>query len=191
MGQITSLSQELVTTVIAHRVRPGREVGYEEWIKGISAVARTFEGYLGVSILRPQPGDFLDYVLVVQFDTCNHLLNWLHSETRQEWIERVIPLLAEPEKLQTLTGLETWFELPTSLKVSTGPKRYKQAVLVWIGVMVVSLLIQPLINPLLTKLPRLVAMACSTALTVGCLSYLIMPQLTRIFKGWLYPSMPK
>ncbi len=43
-----------VTAVITHRVRAGRQEGYETWIKGISAAAREFAGHLGVSILRPQ-----------------------------------------------------------------------------------------------------------------------------------------
>ena len=191
MNKPASLSRELVTTVVSHHIRPGREAGYEKWLQGISLVAQTFEGYLGMSILRPQPGEPLNYVLVVQFDTCNHLLAWLHSEIRHEWLERANPLLLEPEQLQTHTGLEAWFEIPTSFKQPFAPKRYKQAVLVWLGVMGVSLVFQPVLAPLLSGLHPLVAMGCSTAVSVGCLTYFVMPQLTRIFKGWLYPSVPQ
>ena len=41
-----------VTAVITHRVRLGRETGYEEWLKGIAADSRNFEGYQGAHILR-------------------------------------------------------------------------------------------------------------------------------------------
>ena len=189
MNPSNSLTRELVTTVISHRVKPGRREGYEEWLKGVTAVARTFEGYLGVSIFRPQPNGPLDYVLVVQFFDCDCLLNWLHSDTRREWLARVAPLLVEPEKIQTLTGLEAWFDLPTSLKIPSGPKRYKQAILVWVGVMAVSLLRQPSVDPLFAGLPPIAAMGCSAAVTVAALTYFVMPQLTRIFKGWLYPTV--
>lgn len=188
MSHAPSLSQELVTTVVSHHVRPGREPGYEAWLKGISQVAQTFEGYLGMSVFRPQADESLNYVLVVQFDACSHLLAWLHSEIRHEWLDRATPLLLEPEDLQTHTGLETWFEIPTRLKQPLSPKRYKQAMLVWLGVMGVSLLFKPILEPLLAGLPPLVAMACSVAVTVSCLTYFVMPQLTRIFKGWLYPA---
>ncbi|MDY6939496.1 MAG: antibiotic biosynthesis monooxygenase [Cyanobacteriota bacterium] len=191
MTQPTSASQELVTTVVSHHVCPGREAGYEEWLKGISAVARTFEGYMGVSIFRPQPGDILSYVLVVQFDTCDRLLKWLNSDTRHEWLERVQPLLLEPESLQTHTGLETWFEVPIRFKKVLSPKRYKQAILVWLGVMGASLFFQPILAPLLAPLHPIVAMGCSVTVTVACLTYFLMPQLTRIFRGWLYPSDSK
>ena len=45
-----------VTAVITHRVRPGREPGYDEWIKGIATDALSFEGYLGAHIIRPELG---------------------------------------------------------------------------------------------------------------------------------------
>lgn len=93
---------------------------------------------------------------------------------------------AEPERIEALTGLEGWFELPVKPDRSS-PKRYKQAILAWVGVMVVTLLLQPLLDPWLPNLPRLLAIAMISAITVGLLTYLVMPQITRIFKGWLYP----
>jgi hypothetical protein len=108
-------SNHHVTAVITHRVRSGREQGYEEWIKGIAAAARQFAGHLGVSILRPQPGSPPDYVIVLQFDQCDRLNAWLTSDTRKAWIDRVQPLIQEQENIQVLTGLESWFQLPKQL----------------------------------------------------------------------------
>jgi antibiotic biosynthesis monooxygenase (ABM) superfamily enzyme len=174
-----------VTAVITHRVRLGRADGYEAWIKGISAAAREFPGHLGVSILRPHPGAAADYVIVLQFNTCDNLTNWLGSDIRKDWINRVQPLIQEQESIQILTGLEAWFQLPTQSK-QTLPKRYKQAVLVWLGVMMVSLIVHPLLAPVLQYLPWLLRVAVSVAITVCLLSYVIMPRLTQWFKGWLY-----
>lgn len=185
MSQSTVARGQHVTAVISHRVRPGREQGYEEWIKGIAADARKFEGHLGASILRPQPGASPDYVIVLQFDTCDHLDGWLQSDIRKTWIERAQPLIQEQESIQILSGLESWFQLPQQ-PVPTAPKRYKQAILVWVGVMAVSLLVAPLVAPLLEPLPWLVALPINVAITVALLTYVIMPQLTRWFKGWLF-----
>jgi antibiotic biosynthesis monooxygenase (ABM) superfamily enzyme len=173
-----------VTAVITHRVRPGREQGYEEWIKGISAAAREFAGHLGVSILRPQGGSS-DYVIVLQFHSANHLDTWLSSDIRKAWIERANPLIQEKETVQVLTGLEAWFQLPKQPGHSA-PKRYKQAILVWIGVMTVSLCVSPLITPLLSSLPWILKVSVNVAITVILLSYVIMPRLTQWFKGWLF-----
>ena len=180
----TSTDQH-VTAVITHRVKTGRQEGYETWIKGISAAAREFEGHLGVSILRPQPDATPDYVIVLQFDACDHLTAWLRSDIRKSWIERVQPLIQEQETVQILSGLESWFQLPKQ-PVHTAPKRYKQAILVWVGVMMVSLGVSPLVTPLLSALPWLLKVAVNVAITVVLLSYVIMPRLTRWFKGWLF-----
>lgn len=176
-----------VTAVITHRVRSGREAGYEEWIRGISAAARQFGGHLGVNILRPQPGASSDYVIVLQFDTCPHLDSWLNSDIRKGWIERVQPLIQTEESVQVLTGLESWFQLPKQAAAPV-PKRYKQAILIWVAVMIVALFVQPLLAPWLQYLPWLLRVAVSVAITVILLSYVIMPRLTRWFKGWLFAS---
>jgi antibiotic biosynthesis monooxygenase (ABM) superfamily enzyme len=141
-----------VTAVITHRVCPGREAGYEEWLKGIAADSRNFDGYQGAHILRPELGVTTDHVVVLQFDTCQHLETWMQSETRKGWVERVQPLIREPESIKTLTGLEPWFQLPSQPSHSP-PKRYKQAILVWIGVASISLLVTPHVAALLTSWP--------------------------------------
>ncbi|ESA35985.1 antibiotic biosynthesis monooxygenase [Leptolyngbya sp. Heron Island J] len=186
-AECVSSPDQHVTAVITHQVKAGRQDGYEEWIKGISAVAREFAGHLGVSILRPQPGSSLDYVIVLQFATCDHLTAWLGSDIRNTWIERVKPLIQEQENIQVLSGLESWFQLPKQQN-SQAPKRYKQAILIWVGVMIVSLGVSPLIAPLLSFLPWLLKIAVNVAITVALLSYVIMPRLTQWFKGWLFAN---
>jgi len=113
-----------VTAVITHLVRQGREAGYDEWLQGIGADARVFNGYLGAHILRPELGLSSDHVIVVQFDTCQHLEAWMQSETRRGWMERVQPLIREPESIKVITGLEPWFQLPGQPQQAP-PKRYK------------------------------------------------------------------
>ncbi|MGK7905785.1 MAG: antibiotic biosynthesis monooxygenase [Synechococcus sp.] len=174
-----------VTAVITHRVKPNLRLRYENWISGISAAARMFEGHLGVNILRPQQNAVPDYVIVLRFDTCTHLTAWLQSEVRKSWLEKVYPLIQKQENIQVLTGLESWFELPEQ-RTPTGPKRYKQAILVWCGVMLVTLCVNPLITPLLAYLPWPLSQAIGVAITVVLLSYVIMPQLTLRLKHWLF-----
>lgn len=176
-----------VTAVIAHLVKPGREEGYEEWLRGIVPVAKTFEGHLGVNILRPQKGTHSEHVIVLHFDHHRHLQAWLESDTRRDWIERVKPLIEKPEDVQVLTGLETWFMLPGRPQKAP-PKRYKVAVVTWLGVYTLSLIVGHFIAPLIAPLPLLVRQAITTGLIVSSLAYLLMPQLTRLFYRWLYPT---
>ena len=115
VSNISHTTDQHVTAVITHRAKAGRQEGYEEWIKGISAAAREFTGHLGVSILRPQPDLALDYVIVLQFDACNHLTAWLKSDIRNAWIARVKPLIQAQETIQILSGLESWLRSSRSV----------------------------------------------------------------------------
>ena len=179
-------NSQSVTAAITHQVRSGRETGYEEWLKGIAAEARQFEGHLGANILRPQPDATPNYIIVLQFESSAHLETWLTSEVRNDWIERVQPLIQEQESIQVLTGLEAWFQLPQQSSSYKPPKRYKQAILVWVGVMIVSLLVSPWVAPLLAPMPRRLRAAIFVVISVSLLSFGIMPYLTRWFKGWLF-----
>jgi antibiotic biosynthesis monooxygenase (ABM) superfamily enzyme len=174
-----------VTAVITHRVRPGRETGYEEWIKSISADARSFDGHLGVQILRPHRGVSSEYVIILQFDTCQHLETWMQSKIRKGWIERVKPLIREQQSIQVLTGLEAWFQLPEQ-PTHSAPRRYKQAILVWIGVASISLLVSPHVTALLISWPWILRLFANVAITVFLLTYGVMPFLTRRFQDWLF-----
>jgi antibiotic biosynthesis monooxygenase (ABM) superfamily enzyme len=174
-----------VTAVITHRVRPGREAGHEEWIKGIAADARCFEGYLGAHILRPQLGLSSDHVIVVEFATGAQLDTWMQSETRKAWIDRVQPLILEPESIKVLTGLEPWFQLPGQPS-RPAPKRYKQALLVWVAVAGISLLVTPHVAALLAFLPAFLRVLLNAGITVLLLTYWVMPFLTRCFRSWLF-----
>ena len=174
-----------VTAVVTHRVRPGRESGYEEWIKGIADDARGFDGYLGAHILRPELGVSPNHVIVVQFATCVQLDAWMQSEIRKAWIERVKPLILEPESIKVLTGLEPWFQLPGQ-PFHGPPKRYKQALLVWVAVAALSLLVSPVVTMLLGAWPLVLRVLVNAAVMVVLLTYLVMPLLTRCFRRWLF-----
>jgi uncharacterized protein len=184
---IETEENQQVTAIISHVVRPGREQGYEEWFHGIAADARKFKGHLGVSTIRPHEHNHPEYVVILKFDRYDNLKAWLESDVRREWIERLQPLIVKPESIQTLTGLETWFTLPHQpLKA---PPRYKMALVSWLGVFVTSAILSRLLAPLLAGLPALLHQLIATGLVVLILTYGVMPQLTKLFKNWLYPKM--
>lgn len=177
-----------VTAIVSHIVRLGREQGYEEWVHGIAADARTFIGHLGVSIIRPHDHAHPEYVVILKFDRYDNLKTWLESDIRREWIERLQPLIEQPESIQTLTGLETWFSLPNQ-PLKAPPPRYKMAIVTWMGVFVTLTVVSRLLAPILSNLPILLNQLITTGLVVVLLTYLIMPRLTRLFKRWLYPKL--
>jgi antibiotic biosynthesis monooxygenase (ABM) superfamily enzyme len=178
---------EQVTAVISHQIKPGREQGYEEWLRGIAADAKRFEGHCGVSIIRPRDGVCPEYVAILKFDRYTHLKQWIESDVRQQWLDRLEPLIAKPEEVQTLTGLETWFTLSGQSRKSP-PPRYKMALVTWLGVFVTVGVLSRFLPLILSAIPPLLSQIISSGLTVALLTYLVMPQLTRLFSKWLYPK---
>ncbi|MEG3863689.1 antibiotic biosynthesis monooxygenase [Microcoleus sp. herbarium12] len=180
-------TNEQVTAVISHQIKPGREQGYEEWLKGIAADAKRFEGHCGVSIIRPRDGVCPEYVAILKFDRYTHLKQWIESDVRQQWLDRLEPLISKPEEVQTLTGLETWFTLSGQPRKSP-PPRYKMALVTWLGVFVTVGVLSRFLPLILSAIPPLLSQIISSGLTVALLTYLVMPQLTRLFSRWLYPK---
>ena len=175
-------SEEQVTAIISHYVRPRRESGYEQWLQGISQVARTFEGHLGATILKPQSGIRKEYVIILRFDRYFNLCRWMRSPERKEWIERAKPFIAKEENVQTITGLEYLVTLDND---QSTPPRYKTVLVTWLGVFVCSSILGYLLTPYLMDLPYLLRQAIMTGLVVVVLAYWVMPQLTHLFFQWL------
>lgn len=70
------------TVVITHRPRPGREDAYPTWQASIVDAARSFPGFRAVEVVEPAPGVADDWVVVLRFDTAQHLAAWLTSDVR-------------------------------------------------------------------------------------------------------------
>ncbi|MGD1874399.1 MAG: antibiotic biosynthesis monooxygenase [Mastigocoleus sp.] len=180
-------SNQQVTAIISHYIRPGRESGYEEWLKGISETARQFEGHNGVTILRPKPGCQGEYVIILRFDKYDNLCEWMRSPQRKEWIERAQALIEKPENVQILTGLEALVSLPNTASPGPPPK-YKTAFVTWIGVFFCASTLGHFLAPYLAGLPYLLRQAIMTGIVVLLLAYIVMPRLTRLFYNWLHSS---
>ncbi|MCW6054016.1 antibiotic biosynthesis monooxygenase [Microcoleus sp. A2-C5] len=184
---VLDTDKQPVTAAISHLVKPGREQEYEQWLHDVSGVAQQFDGHCGVSFIRPHDSSHPEYAIVLKFDCYKHLKEWMDSPVRQRWIDKVQPLVQQDQNVEILTGLETWFTLPGKL-VQHPPKRYKMAILTGLAVFVVVQLLGALLAPALTVLPPLVRSFVLTLLTVFCLTYLVMPRVTRLFYRWLYPK---
>jgi antibiotic biosynthesis monooxygenase (ABM) superfamily enzyme len=177
-----------VTTTVTRRIKPGHQAAYEAFLAGISGAARAFPGYLGIEVFRPPPGgDGGDYRIVYRFDSLAHLHAWLDSPEHAAWLQRAEPHVAGPMRTQVLTGLESWFTLPTQPGVPP-PPRYKMAVLTWVTIFPLITLVVVATAPLLGSLPLVVRLAVTTGVTVPLMTWVVMPRLTRLLHRWLYPD---
>jgi uncharacterized protein len=177
-----------VTAVASRRVKPGREGEFEEWVSGILEEAQKAPGYLGSEVLRPSDSDDDDeYRIVFRFDHASNLQAWEGSDERRRWLEKSRPLIQERERVDVLTGLETWFTLPSKAG-QPAPPRYKMATVTWLAVFPVVMVIFSVFGQWLNLLPTVLRTLIFTLVMVTLMTYVIMPRMTRLFSFWLYPD---
>jgi antibiotic biosynthesis monooxygenase (ABM) superfamily enzyme len=68
------------------------------------------------------------------------------------------------------------------------PPRYKLALLTWIGVYPVITLLLAVLGPATATWPLPLRTLLLTAVMVPTLTWLVIPTLTRLFRGWLAPG---
>jgi uncharacterized protein len=175
-----------VTAIASRRVKSGKEQEFEEWVSGILGSAAEFPGYLGSNVVRPSDPDDDEFQILFKFDHASNLKRWEKSSERRAWLRRVQPLVHE-ENVRVLTGLETWFTLP-SRPGEPAPPRYKMAVVTWMAVFPLATAIFALTHPLLGGLPTVIRTLVFTLIMVTLMTYVVMPRMTRLFSFWLYPK---
>jgi uncharacterized protein len=175
-----------VTAIASRRVKSGKEQEFEEWVTGILGAAAEFPGYLGSNVMRPSDPDDDEFQILFKFDHASNLKRWEESGERRTWLQRVQPLVHE-ENVRVLTGLETWFTLP-SRPGEPAPPRYKMAIVTWIAVFPLATVIFALTHPLLGGLPTVIRTLVFTLIMVTTMTYVVMPRMTRLFSFWLYPK---
>lgn len=180
-----------VTLMVRRTPILGKEREFEEVLADTIQEALTFPGHLGVTVLRPDGDESGEYRLIVKYDSPENLRRWERSPKAAHWFAKLAELEAKPAVFDRLCGLETWFALPqveAGLAPIVPPPRYKMAIVTLIGVLPTITALLYLLGPLMRDLPLFARALILGPLMVFLLTYIIMPQLTRLFKGWLYPE---
>ena len=186
-----------VTWVITHQVRPDRRDDFEDWIAGITDDVARFPGREGVTVLRPGGVSSTEYVVIVRFASYDDLRRWEESAERAEWLTRLDPLLAATSTYRTETGLETWFQLPGQRSVVPPPK-WKMALLIILAIYPLLLIVLPLMGtvfdvpylgvPITIGSEFVVRTFVTAVILVTLMTWVAMPLLTKLFRGWLYTA---
>ena len=142
---------------------------------------------LGATMIVPPPGsDSREFGILRTFADEKERDDFYASPMFKAWEERCKPLTDGGWSYRELHGLEAWFRSPGG-----PPPRWKMAMVTLLGVYPVSLLIGFILSPQLRKLPLALNLFVVSALIVACLTWLVMPLLTRWFKPWLHPQPEK
>jgi len=184
--QVTRPGEEGPVTVgISRRVKPGFEQQYETWVSGITEAALSFPGHLGTNVLRPGPSTNHEYVQIYRFDNYRHCRDWEQSGVRREWLDKLEGMIEGEPVMRRGTGLEFWFDLP-ELPVQKHPSPHKMAIVLITVVYSLVLMFNIVLSGWLEGMPLWQRVLVIVVLQVLLMTYLVMPRVTRLLKGWLY-----
>lgn len=182
-----SSSNDTVTLVIQHYVKPLQREPYESWVKSIAHVAQEYPGHMGVNVIRPH-GSSNEYTIVLRFDAHEHLMGWVESDKRRSLLEQVQPLLLEAEQLEIQTGMEFWFTPPNGKQPRARP--FKQFLITLSAIFPLTVVVPWALHPLFVAVPPLGSMIASrfivAVVIVYLMVYVIMPRYSRLVASWLF-----
>ncbi len=172
---------EPVTVTVARVVRPDRREAFERWADDALAKAAAFPGNLGATLLRPGTGSS-EYHLVYRFADDESLTGWERSPERHRMLAQLAEMVDE-ERYARVSGLESFFTRPAQ----PGP-RWRLTLLTIAAVSAVTSVLQLFVVPYLAAWPLAVRLVLSATVVVILLGHVLMPALTRFFRGWLNPG---
>jgi antibiotic biosynthesis monooxygenase (ABM) superfamily enzyme len=176
----TAAASVPVTVTVARVVRPEHRDTFERWAEDTLALASTFPGNLGVSLLHPGEGSS-EYHLVYRFADGESLAGWERSPQRRAALVHLDEMVDEV-RYARVAGLESFFTRPAA----PGP-RWRSTVLTVVAVFAITSMFQLLVTPHLTSWPLEARLLLSAVVVVLLLGYVVMPALTRVFRRWLQP----
>jgi uncharacterized protein len=108
------------------------------------------------------------------------------SDAHVAWLQRAEPHVLGPVRTQFVTGLESWFTLPSSPALAPPPP-YKMALITWLTIFPLITGVVIVIGPVVAGLPLVPRLGVTTAIAVPLMTWVVMPRVTRLLHRWLYP----
>ena len=182
------MSEHAVTVLISRNVKAGCEADYERLMATLMQVATSFEGYLGAQFVHPgddpEVHDLL-YHVVVAFDSQAHLDAWHDSPERQLGLAASAPFIEGVASVRPVSGLGLWFQ-----SAQQGPPRWKVALVTWLGICPTVYFLFWLTGDMLKSLDLLSRTVLLTLAVVLVMTWVVAPQLTMLFRPWLFARCP-
>ena len=176
-------TSEPVTLVLSQRIQPrDREEFVALYDEAVDRLAQ-FPGFLGSELLPPVEGVQEDLIIVASFASRPDLDRWLESDSRREWLGMIDQLIEGERTLNVVGGFGGWF--PGQPTHPEGPKRWKQAVAVFVALFPTVLIITLVRGAIAPNMNVVLAVFVGNVLGILTLTYVLMPPLTRLLGGWL------
>lgn len=170
-----------VTLVSSVRLRPGSEEPHRALHSAGVRAARSQGGLIRDELIPAVPGVQDETVALLTFSDRDALDRWLRSEERARVLDQMAELSLADRTVNVLAGFPGWFTSPGSAT----PARWKQALIVIIGLIPVSFLVTEAREAAFPHLPLAAVVLFNAVANVCVLTWLVMPPLNRLFATWL------
>ncbi|HEX4342364.1 MAG TPA: antibiotic biosynthesis monooxygenase, partial [Verrucomicrobiae bacterium] len=169
---------------VTRRIKPGHETEFQAALRDFFQASFVRNGVNGASMLVPPPGsNSSEFGILRTFASEQERDAFYASPMFKAWEDRVRPLTEGEPTHRELTGLEAWFRYPNP------PPRWKMALLTFIAVWPVSIAVPAALRSLIGQsAPGFVFAGAVAAGIVVILTWIVMPLLVLIAKGWLHPK---
>ena len=181
-----------VTVSIVRHVAPEHTAQMVAWLRSGSSLAERFPGFLGVGWVRPS-ADSDEWHMLYRFANPASLETWESSPQRAWWLGSAQGLVGE-SRLERRTGIEGWFDEPTSADVQdlrpppAAPPRWKQAIVIWLTFFPLSLVLGLLLLATGLELNIVLRTLITTLVATPIMTYGLLPWMTRRFAWFLKPN---
>jgi antibiotic biosynthesis monooxygenase (ABM) superfamily enzyme len=179
-----------ILLLVSRRAKSGQEAEFESRMAEFLAAALAFPGCLGAQLVHPGDEEAVEdtlYHALMAFESTERLEAWQQSAVRAAGLASIAPFIEGSTTERGISGLAHWFQPPASTK-SGQPPRWKVAIVTWLGIFPTVYLLFTLLGDVLAPwslMPRLLLL---TVLVVLIMTWGVAPQLTRLFRPWLFPS---
>jgi antibiotic biosynthesis monooxygenase (ABM) superfamily enzyme len=170
---------------ITRRVKPGYEAEFQEALREFFQASFAHGGVLGATMIVPPPGsDSREFGVLRTFANEKERDGFYASPVFKAWEAKCEPLTESNSWThRPLQGLEAWFR-----SSQTPPPRWKMAIATFLGVLPTVIILSFTIGRLTHSWGFFLSNVVFNACVVACLTWLVMPLITRVLHGWLHPA---
>jgi antibiotic biosynthesis monooxygenase (ABM) superfamily enzyme len=179
--------EQLVTVVVTHRVSADEEQSFLAWQQQVTDAERKFAGFRGSELFRPVPGVQESWTAMYRFASAEDLDRWLESSERADLIARA-DHFHEFELRRVENSFGSWFSFAGDGDVSNAPSSWKTALSVLVGLYPTVVLLRLAISRLSPDAELWESLLLGNILSVGLLTWVVMPNVTRALRFWLAPA---
>ena len=178
---------EPITVSITRIVDPERAKEVAAWARAGQDLLSASPGYLGSGWIRPDPAS-PEWHMLFRFADAESLAAWQASPERAWWVASALGMVEhEPEERRT--GIEGWFDQPSSVEVIAAqpfaPPRWKQMIAIFLVFYPLSLATNWALSGFTHDWALPLRVLLLVVIVSPIMTYLALPFVTRVLRPWL------